>query len=77
MSEKKWKTRPYKVVGYIGIFLIFLVLGVDLWLAIDGRYPTFSQYVSRRTVEQPLFGWFVLALIAYLAYHWLWGRIKL
>ena len=76
MSNPKWKTKPFKVTGYIGLGLFLLVVIVDIWLAIDPRYPTLSQYVQWRYADQTLFGIIVIGGLIWLGIHWFAKRKK-
>jgi hypothetical protein len=75
MSEPKWKTRKYTIVGWTFFGLVVLIGVVDIILAVID-WPTFSNYVTRRTADQPLFGWIVAAILVWLLIHWFWRFIK-
>jgi len=66
----KWKTKPFKVTGWIGISLILVVGLTDLFLAVYKPLPTLSQYVTHRWTAQPLFGWIMIGLMVWLGIHW-------
>lgn len=75
MTEPKWKTKPYKIVGYTCIFLFGAIAVVDVFLAVYEPLPTISQYISRRSENQPLFGWIIIGILVFMGFHWFWGRI--
>ena len=83
MVEPKWRTRPFKIVGYICIILFGSIGLVDLYLALDKHLvflgipnlPTISQYISHRSEDQATFGWIVIGIFVILGFHWFKGRI--
>ena len=70
MTEPKWKTPEYVRTGWICIVLFLLVVGVDIFLAI-AKWPTISNYVSRRAEDQLLFGIIVFVVLVFLIVHFL------
>lgn len=70
MTKPKWKTKSYTITGWIGIALILIVGGVDLFLALYDPLPTLSQYVSHRATDQPVFGYITIAFTVWLMFHW-------
>jgi len=76
MAEPKWKTKPFTVTGWIGFGLFLLIVGVDVWLAIDPRFPTLSQYVQWRYADQALFGIIIIGMFVWLGLHWFAKRKK-
>lgn len=72
---KEWQTKPFNPAHYIWIGLGILVIGIDIWLAIDDRFKTLSQYVSTRAEDQPLFAYIIIGIMAYMCIHWFWKRI--
>jgi len=74
MSDSKWKTKKFTITGWICISLVLLVVGIDIWLACDSRYPTISQYVTSRWQDQPLFGYIIIACLIGLGAHWFYKR---
>ncbi len=68
MTEK-WKTRKYTIVGWT--FLAFIVAIVVTDVVFDSiDWPTYSNYVTQRTVDQPLFGLIVFGILVWLIIHW-------
>lgn len=72
----KWKTKKYRIVGYIGLGLFLLVIAVDIALALIPSLPTLSSYVTHRWTAQPLFGYIVIAMLVFLGVHWFYGKKK-
>ena len=71
-----WKDKPFAIAGWSGLALFLLVIGVDIVFDRIKGVRTFSQYVSARAVEQPLFGIIVLGLMIFLAWHWFYRPIR-
>jgi len=74
MSDPEWKTKKYTITGWICISLVLLVVGIDIWLAIDPRFPTISQYVTTRWEDQPLFGYIIIGCLIGLGIHWFYKK---
>ncbi len=80
MSEPKWKTKRFTIVGWITFGLFMLIIAVDIVFALINKYitdfPTISNYVSERAEDQLPFLLIVLGIIIWLMFHWFYKPIK-
>lgn len=87
MSEPKWKTKPFTIVGWIWILLLAEIALIDLYLNFDKKIielfswwpipelPTLSQYVQWRYADQTLFGIVIIGFLVWLGIHF-FGKKK-
>jgi hypothetical protein len=72
-----WKDDPrYKIAGWTGLGLFVLVIVIDLIFNSASWSKTLSQYVVKRSIDQPLFGLIVLGILIGLIIHWFYRPIK-
>lgn len=89
MTEPKWKTKPFTIVGWIWIGILAQIAVIDLYLACDdkiiewlpwwpiGKLPTLSQYVQWRYADQGLLlAVIVVGFLTWLAIHFFGKRKK-
>ena len=73
---KKWKTKPYTIVGWLTLGLFAVIGIVDIVLDRLEDYPTISQYITNRFQDQPLFGYVIIGIMGFLMFHWFFDKSR-
>jgi len=73
---KKWKTKPYTVVGWLTLGMFVAIGIVDIILDRIEGVPTISQYITARWQDQPLFGYIIIGLMLFMIFHWFFDKSR-